>query len=304
VLADLRRSTPLIAPPRELTQREPNRGKISPEVNLPGLLARNSPVPLPPSAPAPTRPAAPRTVDAPPVPAAEPPPAPEPPKIEPARPEPSQVAANLPKPGIPEPPPPAQIEPVEKQPQKPKLAFESINAQSAPGAGQGTGGARRVIETPVPASIHDAARAVARSGGGGLAVGDIGAAGSGGLGAALSGTSGLRQASSLELLSDPEGVDFKPYLIQILSTIRRNWLAVLPESARLGRRGRVQIQFAVDRSGGIPKLVIAEPSGAEALDRAAVAGISASNPLPPLPREFKGEQVRLQFTFLYNISAR
>jgi TonB family protein len=161
-----------------------------------------------------------------------------------------------------------------------------------------------VIEAPRPASIDEAARAVARGGGGGLAVGDVGATGSGGLGEALSGASGLRQASSLELLSDPAGVDFKPYLIQILSTIRRNWLAVLPESARLGRRGRVQIQFAVDRTGAIPKLVIALPSGTEALDRAAVAGISASNPLPPLPREFKGEQVRLQFTFLYNIPSR
>jgi outer membrane biosynthesis protein TonB len=41
-----------------------------------------------------------------------------------------------------------------------------------------------------------------------------------------------------------------------------------------------------------------------ALDRAAVAGISASNPFPPLPAEFRGEQIRLQFTFLYNVPAR
>ena len=43
--------------------------------------------------------------------------------------------------------------------------------------------------------------------------------------------------SSLELLSDPQGVDFKPYLIRILATVRRNWFAVIPESAHLGRRG-------------------------------------------------------------------
>jgi TonB family protein len=51
----------------------------------------------------------------------------------------------------------------------------------------------------------------------------------------------------------------------------------------------------------VPKLVIATTSGTEALDRAAVAGISASNPFPPLPDEFKGGQVRLQFTFRYNV---
>jgi TonB family protein len=110
--------------------------------------------------------------------------------------------------------------------------------------------------------------------------------------------------SALELLSDPLGVDFKPYLIRVLAQVRRNWLAVIPESARLGRRGRVVIQFAVARDGRIPKLVIATPSGTEALDRAAVAGISASTPLPPLPPEFKGDQVRLQLSFSYNMPTR
>ncbi|MEZ5355006.1 MAG: energy transducer TonB [Bryobacteraceae bacterium] len=89
-------------------------------------------------------------------------------------------------------------------------------------------------------------------------------------------------------------------MIRILSTVRRNWVAVIPESARLGRRGKVLIQFAISKDGAVPKLVIASPSGTEALDRAAVAGISASNPFPPLPDEFKGQQIRLQFTFLYN----
>jgi len=47
--------------------------------------------------------------------------------------------------------------------------------------------------------------------------------------------------------------------------------------------------------------VIVSQSGTEALDRAAVAGISASNPFPPLPTEFKGNEIRLQFNFAYNI---
>lgn len=108
--------------------------------------------------------------------------------------------------------------------------------------------------------------------------------------------------SLVELLSDPRGVDFRPYLTQILAAVRRNWFAVIPESARLGMsRGRTLIQFSVARNGSVPKLVIAKPSGTPPLDRAAVAGISASNPFPPLPGEFGGNTIRLQFTFLYNI---
>jgi outer membrane biosynthesis protein TonB len=46
------------------------------------------------------------------------------------------------------------------------------------------------------------------------------------------------------------------------------------------------------------------PSGTEALDRAAVAGVSASNPFPPLPGEFKGDQIRVQLVFFYNVASR
>jgi TonB family protein len=97
------------------------------------------------------------------------------------------------------------------------------------------------------------------------------------------------------------GADFLPYMMKVLSSVRRNWFAVIPESARFGRQGRAVIQFAINRDGSVPKLVIATPSGTEALDRAAVAGISASNPFPPLPPEFRGSQIRLQFVFRYNV---
>jgi len=88
---------------------------------------------------------------------------------------------------------------------------------------------------------------------------------------------------------DPQGVDFRPYLIKILASVRRNWFAVMPESAKLGRQGRVGIQFAVARNGSVPKLVIVQQSGTDALDRAAVPA-SAPPTLSPLPTEFKGSR--------------
>ncbi len=136
-------------------------------------------------------------------------------------------------------------------------------------------------------------------GGGGLSVGDSGDD--------LTLLPGINQAqskgrmgSNLQLLSDANGFDFKPYLLQVLASVRRNWIAVIPQSASMGRRGQVLIQFIIDRHGAVPKLVIATSSGTEAFDRAAVAGVSASNPFPPLPPEFKGDQIRLQLAFSYN----
>ncbi len=113
------------------------------------------------------------------------------------------------------------------------------------------------------------------------------------------------QHSAVELQSDPQGADFKPYLRQILAIVRANWRRVIPQSARMGTlRGRTVLEFEIDRNGGIPKLVVADSSGSEPLDRAAVAGLSMSNPLPALPSDYKGFQVRLAFSFAYNMPAQ
>jgi TonB family protein len=139
------------------------------------------------------------------------------------------------------------------------------------------------------------------SGGGGVTVGDSGDD--------LNSLPGQTQShgkmgSALQLLSDANGFDFKPYMMHVLVAVRRNWMAVIPESAHTGRRGSVLIQFIIDRKGGVPKLVIASSSGTEAFDRAAIAGVSASAPFPPLPPEFKGDQIRLQLAFSYNAPPR
>jgi TonB family protein len=195
----------------------------------------------------------------------------------------------------------AQVLPPPAPAQPPKLVLEDAHSRSGGQQGSPQLGA---LAPPRPGDvIEGAVRDVARNPGlRGTAVGD-------GFGGGIPGGSTIptpgNAGSHLELLSDPMGVDFKPYLTRILAAVRRNWYAVIPESARLGMvRGRVVIQFAIVRAGSVSKLVIAGPSGIEALDRAAVAGISASHPFPPLPGEFRGDHVRLQFTFLYNIPVR
>ena len=41
IVSDIQRVTPLIAPPTRLTQREPNQGKVSKEVNVESLLSHS-----------------------------------------------------------------------------------------------------------------------------------------------------------------------------------------------------------------------------------------------------------------------
>ncbi len=255
----------------------------------------------------------------------EPEPEPEEPEVQPVEPdeppEPDQPEAIEETPPEPEPEPPAaqtpnpadfragaelaqardpRLLPMPKAPSR-KRAVLKLEPPKATMPGR-TGNARvGTLElAPRPDQIVSGAIASLKRGGGTRqAVGD----GIGGSNSSVGLPGGRSDAGSLvELLSDPRGVDFRPYLTQVLASVRRNWFAVIPESARLGMtRGRTLIQFSVARNGSVPKLVIARSSGTPPLDRAAVAGVSASNPFPPLPAEYLGQDIRLQFTFLYNM---
>ncbi len=286
---DIHKAVHLVAPRIfEPTQKAPNKGKISRELDV----RSSNPAPQPqaprfrPPSPAPGPVAQTQT------PASAPPPSIEPPKIEVAS------APPPPPPGVPntppKPPPPQQAATAGD---KPKIAFEDVGSTPVQ--------VNRNPNSPVPmpsTSVQDAAKS-ARPGAGGTMVGDTGDSLTN-IPNASQGASPGRIGSNLQLLSDAKGVDFKPYLIQVLTAVRRNWLVILPESARLGRRGRVLIQFAIDRTGAVPKLVIAEGAGTDALDRAAVAAISASYPFPPLPPDYKGDQIRLQLAFAYNMPTK
>jgi TonB family protein len=285
----------LIAPRFELTQPNPTQGKISKSINLESLLPRPSIVQPRTAPPSTTRPAAqtpgkqPAPFVAPPAPAPTPAPAPqiaEPPKIETATNTPAKGPIGTPQ--APAPPPQIQAE------EKPKLAFETPGSTSSPVQGAGR------LRLP-GASVADAIRDMAPGPSGGITVGDEGS-GPGGLGPGMNmPPSPGKMGTSLQLKSDPQGVDFRPYMLKVLAAVKRNWFAIYPESAKLGSRGRVTLEFSIDRSGGIPKLRVASPSGVQALDRAAVAAMSASTPLPSLPSEFRGDRIILQMVFAYNM---
>lgn len=286
-VVDFSKATPLFLPPELLTQKAPNKREVSKDLDLAGLVARPD-----------VKPAATTSSLAVPPRKFEPPPAPSP-KNEPVKtpdtariePVPTLPQAQTPPAigtspqafpiNVPAPPPPAE---------KPKMAFETPGSQL--GVKTGRGGLLEGTHT----TIDDAGKKAMRTGG--AASVDDSDLQLPGLGAPGTQSKG---SSSLELLSDPMGVDFRPYLARILTVIRRNWFLVLPEGARMGQRGRTVVQFSIAKNGAVPKLVIHTPSGNEPLDRAAVAGISMSNPLPPLPNQYKGDVLRLQLVFSYNM---
>jgi TonB family protein len=288
IVPDFSKAVHLVLP-ADLTQKAPNKGKVAKEVNVEDLKPRPaSQERLPPTPavrafqpPKPQPPGPPAQGNAPKI--ADPPRIETPVTAQNAPPLPPALAGATKA-------PPTQIQPVEQ----PKLAFQTPGQE---GPSENKGQARL---QPPKTGVQDVVRDLSRGGGGGgrLVVGD--------LDTPMQMPPSTQQSpvipqlgSSMELRSDPMGADLKPYLIQVLTLVKKNWYAVIPESAHLGARGVVQIQFIIDRKGGVPKLVIATESGTRALDLAAVAGIDASQPFPPFPKDFNGQEIRLQLSFRY-----
>jgi TonB family protein len=150
-------------------------------------------------------------------------------------------------------------------------------------------------------SMHDALKAPSSGGKTGAVIGPGPRSGPspGGGGGHGQGTFG----NGYEILTPTEGVDFSDYMQRMLENVRRNWYAVMPQSALLGDRGRVLLRFKIMANGGVPS---DDPSremgsGKEPLDRAAVSAIRSSNPFEPLPPAFHGPFIEIRIMFLYNL---
>lgn len=99
------------------------------------------------------------------------------------------------------------------------------------------------------------------------------------------------------LFFDPEGADFTAWVNQFKNEVYRNWL--VPESALLGFRGHVDIDFHVERDGRMRDLRVVKSSGTPSLDRAAVNALMASR-LLPLPADYGPPRIAMQVSFFYN----
>ena len=117
------------------------------------------------------------------------------------------------------------------------------------------------------------------------------------------GRNGAKTLDQAEILTDTMGVDFGPYLARVVDIVRNNWYHVMPPSVYppILKQGRVSIEFFILKDGNVSGMQVHFPSGDVALDRAAWASITASNPFPPLPREFPGQNLGLRFYYFYNL---
>ena len=107
---------------------------------------------------------------------------------------------------------------------------------------------------------------------------------------------------SIEILSDTQGVDLTFYARSVAAPIRRSWYQLMPEEAKppSSKQGKAAVEFSVSRDGTASDVKLAQPSGDDAMDKAALDAVRQSSPFPELPHEYKGQSISLRVHFYYN----
>jgi outer membrane biosynthesis protein TonB len=209
--------------------------------------------------------------------------------LPPAQSAPPQVAQNQPAPNPQPPAPQPQQSSGFTQPQSDQTARLQTPPQTRPTVN---------FNTPLTpgSAIEQAERAAAenrgRSGGG--VAGDYGLS---------QGRGGYKAMAPAEILTDTMGVDFGPYMTRIVQIVKQNWYTLMPPSVYppTFKQGKLALEFVIMKDGSVQGLLRDTTSGDVALDRAAMASITASTPFPPLPKEFPGKLLGLRFYYFYNL---
>jgi TonB family protein len=99
-----------------------------------------------------------------------------------------------------------------------------------------------------------------------------------------------------QILSDSMGVDFSPYFHQsVLPALRQHWHTVVRQKGLAPSTAwKIVSEFTILKDGTVTGLKLAESSGNQDADNAALDAITSSAPFAPLPADFKGESLALR----------
>jgi hypothetical protein len=92
--------------------------------------------------------------------------------------------------------------------------------------------------------------------------------------------------------------DFNAYVLQFAKTVKHNWIASWPESAKAGEAAIVVARSQISKHKTLinDSLRIERSSGRDPFDSAAIGALRASAAFPSLPSGFEGSNIDLRIT--------
>jgi TonB family protein len=113
-----------------------------------------------------------------------------------------------------------------------------------------------------------------------------------GLPSGAAGATGASLSFGADVAAFDADFPFSYYVQQLVSLIGANWFR--PDASE----GAVcTVSFRVQRSGQVADVKVEASSGESYYDRAAVRAVYAANPLPPLPNDYRNEQLGVHLRF-------
>lgn len=100
-------------------------------------------------------------------------------------------------------------------------------------------------------------------------------------------------APGIDAIKEP---DFGPYMRELQRRIKMNW-----DPPKGNESKRVVLLFSISRDGRLLNVKVYKSSGLAVADKAAISAVQLTAPFKPLPPDFKGNSVDIQFTFDYNV---
>ncbi len=90
--------------------------------------------------------------------------------------------------------------------------------------------------------------------------------------------------------------DFGPYMRELQRRIKMNW-----DPPKGNESKRVVLLFKIAKDGRLLSCSVFKSSGLQNADKAAINAVHLAAPFRPLPPEYKGSSIDIQFTFDYNV---
>lgn len=100
-------------------------------------------------------------------------------------------------------------------------------------------------------------------------------------------------APGIDALREP---DFGPYMRELQRRIKMNW-----DPPKGNESKRVVLLFKIAKDGRLLSCRVSKSSGLPSADQAALKAVELTAPFRPLPADFKGQSIDIQFTFDYNV---
>lgn len=155
------------------------------------------------------------------------------------------------------------------------------SASSGGSSGSRSGGSYAPVPSLAPSSGGGGGSSGSRLSRGGSGYGNAGNPGGGG------------GAPGIDSIREP---DFGPYMRELQRRIKMNW-----DPPKGNESKRVVLLFKIARDGRLLSVRVFKSSGIPNADRAALSAVELTAPFRPLPGDFRGSSIDVQFTFDYNV---